>query len=269
MNEIIQLLTRHGPLVVFVVAFLEQIGAPVPAIPVLVVAAALAATSGESIWILGILIVVGAMIADLVWFFLGRLYGYRILALLCRISLSPDSCVRKTESFYDRYGLAALAFSKFVPGFSLIAPPLAGALPRIRFGKFLIFDLAGAILWAAASIALGVVFHEQIELVLTELADHSRTAGIILVALLTLFVLFKWWERRRFYRALRMARITVEQLREKLSRENSVIILDVRSTIEQTMDPVRIPGAIPVAPEEIESKMLDIPMHQEIVLYCT
>lgn len=269
MNEIVELFIRHGAGVAFVVAFLEQIGAPIPALPVLVIAAAVAANTGGNLWFLGALIIAGGLLADLIWFLLGRLYGYRMIALICRFSLSPDSCVRRTEELYLRYGLASLLVAKFVPGFSLVAPPLAGALPRIRFATFLLFDTAGTAIWAVSAIAVGSLFRNQIDYILGEITEHGRIAGIVLSALLLLFVLFKWWQRRRFYRALRMARISVAELRADLASGSPLVILDVRSAIEQEADPGRIPGAMVIRPEEIEWRLKDVAPHNDLVLYCT
>ena len=269
MNEIIDLFIRHGAGVAFVVAFLEQIGAPVPALPILIIAAGISAATGGNLLLLGILIIAGALLADLIWFALGRLYGYRMIALLCRVSLSPDSCVRKTEELYTRFGLASLVISKFIPGFSLVAPPLAGALPRIRFVTFFLFDLLGSALWAGSALIVGILFHNQIDYVLEQISEHARTAGILIFGALALFVLYKWWQRRRFFKALRMARISVEELREKLRTGAALVILDVRSAVEQEMDPGKIPGAVMMRPEQIETELNALPPHHELVLYCT
>jgi membrane protein DedA with SNARE-associated domain len=268
-NEIIALITRHGAAVVFVVAFLEQIGAPVPAIPVIIVAAGIAWVSGGSIPFLFFLAIAGALLADVIWYLLGRRYGYRVLALLCRISLSPDSCVRKTESMFERFGLLSLVFSKFLPGFSLVAPPLAGAVARLRFITFFITDAIGAALWAGAAILAGIVFHDSIDRVVEQISEHGRTATVIALALLALIIGLKWWERRRFYRTLRMARISAEELRDQLRGGSRLVVLDVRSRYEQKNQPHRIPGAILVDAGDIGDALRDIAPHQEIVLYCT
>jgi hypothetical protein len=191
------------------------------------------------------------------------------MGFICRVSLSPDSCVRKTEDFFDRWGLRSLVFSKFVPGFSLIAPPLAGALPAFRFRQFIVFDLAGSIVWAASALAAGVVFHTAIGSILDRLAALGNWALFILGALLLLFLAFKWYDRRRFYRRLRLARIPVEELRERIENGTPIVILDVRSTTAQTRDPRRIPGALLVQPEQLEERLRDIAPDEEIALYCT
>ena len=127
MTQLIQLLVVRGVPLVWLNVFLEQLGVPVPAVPTLIVAGALSRDNRMSSTHVIVAAVVASLIADWIWFILGRCFGYRILRTLCRISLSPDSCVRDTEERFERWGLKSLLFAKFVPGFSTVAPPLAGA----------------------------------------------------------------------------------------------------------------------------------------------
>src|SRR5258708_8255676 len=162
MVRLFDLVIRHGvPLVFFNVLF-EQLGVPVPAVPTLIVAGALSQDGRISSTHVLIASVVASLIADWIWFMLGRRYGYRILKTLCRISLSPDSCVRDTESKFERWGLKSLLFAKFVPGFSTVAPPLAGA-GRRSTAAFLLYDAIGALLWAARAVAAGPGCHGAVE----------------------------------------------------------------------------------------------------------
>ena len=269
MSEILALLARHGAAVVFVFAFLEQIGAPVPAIPVLIVAGAVAAAEGSSIAWLVFLAVAGALIADSIWFLLGRRYGSRVLGLLCRISLSPDTCVRQTETFFDRWGFPSLLFAKFVPGFSVVAPPLAGALPGATYGRFLLWDSAGALIWSGISIGVGILFHDAIEQVLQALADLGGPALLLLGIGLAAFIALKWWERRRLFRTLRMARISAMELHERMDAGAPLVVLDVRNAVAQRADPARIPGALMLSAEEIEERLAHLESDREIVLDCT
>lgn len=269
MDEITALLTRYGPLVVLAVSFLEQVGAPVPAIPVLMVAAALSISDVPSFFQLLALSVAGALAGDLLWYSLGSRYGYRVLAVLCRISLSPDSCVRNTETFFERWGLISLTFAKFIPGYSIVAPPLAGASHRTTFGRFLFFDLIGATLWAATALLLGVTFGGAIGKTLSELEELGGWALLLIGAALALFILVKWWQRRRFYRELRMARISPAELRDRLTRNHTTVILDARSPSEQRRDPRTIPGALLLDPDAPDAVLKGIASESEIVLYCT
>ena len=269
MNEILSLLERFGPAIVLVAAFLEQIGAPVPAIPVLIVAGAVAATHQQPLVPLLGLAFAGALIADTIWFLLGRRFGFRALGFLCRISLSPDSCVRQTESFFERWGLTSLMFAKFIPGFSIIAPPLAGSLPRASYWKFLLFDGIGALIWAGSSLLVGVIFHDAIDRILDALASLGGWALLFLTSALALFIVWKWWERRRFYQFLRTARISVSELRQRMESGEPVMILDVRTHSQQKRDPRRIPSALSINAEEMDEALPGIDRAGEIVLYCT
>jgi membrane protein DedA with SNARE-associated domain len=268
-QQILMLLARHGAGVVFVTAFLEQIGAPVPAIPVFIVAGGVSAAAGHSILWLFFLAMAGALIADSLWFFLGRHYGYRVLGLLCRISLSPDSCVRRTETFFEKWGFQSLLVAKFIPGFSIVAPPMAGTIRTSGYLRFILWDGAGAAIWAGSSLAIGIIFHDAIDRTLNALAELGAQAVVLIASMLALYVLFKWWERRRFFQFLRMARITPEALRERMANGPAVVVLDVRSAAAQAADPSRIPGALTLDPDDLETRLMDVATHDEIVLYCT
>lgn len=269
MQQILLLLGRHGAGVVFVIAFLEQIGAPVPAIPVIIVAGGVSAAAGHSILWLFSLAMAGALIADSLWYFLGRRYGYRVLGFLCRVSLSPDSCVRRTETFFTKWGFQSLLVAKFIPGFSIVAPPMAGTIRSSGYLRFILWDAAGAAIWAGSSLAVGVIFRHAIDRTLNALAELGTQALLLIFLLLALFVLFKWWERRRFFQFLRMARITPEALRERMATGPALVILDVRSAAAQAAEPGRVPGALMLDPDDLESRLEAIPRHEEIVLYCT
>src|SRR3954471_5781210 len=149
-DEMTLLRAHDGLVFVFVNVFLVQAGVPVPAVPTLMVAGALSAGSGPALpAILGVA-VIGSLLGDAIWYAAGRIYGMRVLQLLCRISISPDSCVRETETRFVRWGPVSLIIAKFVPGFSTVAPPLAGAL-RVKSGRFLFYSALGAALWAGLS----------------------------------------------------------------------------------------------------------------------
>lgn len=265
---LVQIVSRYGVALVFANVLIEQLGLPVPAMPTLIVAGALAAKgtlSGPHVLIVA---AAACLIADFVWFELGRAQGYRVLRTLCRISLSPDSCVNQTESFFQRYGLTSLLFAKFVPGFSTVAPPLAGAT-RARISSFLAWDAAGSLLWAGSGFALGAIFHRAVDRVLDALASFGSGAMALLASGLALFVAWKYLERRRFYRALRMARISPEEVYRSIERGEAPVIVDVRSSSARRADPRRIPGARLLDLPDLEAGLGQLPGDREIVLYCT
>ena len=267
-NGLAATVSKYGLPLVFANVFLEQLGLPIPAVPTLIVAGALSVEKDISAASVLGLALIACLIADSVWYALGNRMGFRVLKTLCRVSLSPDSCVRQTTGAFERWGMPSLLVAKFIPGFSTVAPPLAGAVAR-RFFAFLVFDAGGALLWAGAAILAGRLFHSAIDRALDFLAGIGTSALAILGGGLALFIAFKWWQRRRFYRALRMARISVSELQKMRETDRPPIVLDVRTHAALSGDPRRIPGASAMELSEIATRAAELPLDREIVLYCT
>jgi membrane protein DedA with SNARE-associated domain len=268
MHQLAVYVSRYGLSLVFVTVLLEQLGLPIPAMPVLIVAGALTMEKDLSVVQVLLMALLASLIADAVWFLLGRRFGFRVLKTICRVSLSPDSCVRQTTTIFEKYGLPSLVVAKFVPGFSTVAPPLAGAI-NARFLPFLVFDGAGALVWAGAGVGAGAVFHKAIDRGLEYLTGIGTWALVLLGVALLLFMTVKWWQRRRFYQMLRMARISPEELHRLMDEGKDPIILDVRTRGARVSDPRRIPGARLLELDEIPEKASGLPLDREIILYCT
>ncbi len=268
MQQLALYVSKYGLSLIFVNVLFEQLGLPIPAIPVLIVAGALAVEKDLSVPSVLVVAVAASLLADASWFLLGRRYGFRILKTLCRISLSPDGCVRQTTSIFEKWGLPSLVVAKFVPGFSTVAPPLAGAI-KARLLPFLIYDGAGALVWAAAGVGVGMVFHRAIDRGLEYLTGIGTWAIAILGGALLLVIAVKWRQRRRFYEMLRMARISPEELRRLMDEGRDPVVLDVRTGGARLADPRRIPGARVLELSEIPEKISGLPHDREIILYCT
>jgi len=268
MGPLTQLVASYGLVLIFANVLAEQLGLPIPAVPTLAVAGALAAEGRLSPLLVLMAAVLASILADALWYELGRRQGHRILKTLCRVSLSPDVCVSQTERHFERWGLASLLVAKFVPGFSTVAPPLAGAT-RAGFGVFLVYDAGGALLWAGSALAVGMLFHKAIDRALEALASFGSWALVTLGAALALFIAFKWWRRRRFFLALRAARITVGDLHRLMDEGKSPVVLDVRSGPARLADPRRVPGAEVFDVAEIDQRLASLPRDREIILYCT
>ncbi len=268
MNELTALILEHGVGFVFLNVLVEQLGIPVPAVPTLVVAGALAADGRLQFGKLLAAALVATVAADTVWYLLGRRYGQKILKTLCKVSLSPDSCVRQTEGLFDTYGLASLLVAKFIPGYSTVAPPLAGAA-KAPLSRFLLFTAGGTVLWAGGALALGALFHGAVERALSFLSGLGGSALVLLGLALLLYIAAKWMQRRRFYKVLRMARIRATDLRRLMDDGEAPVIVDVRSGSARARDPRRIPGAIVADVAELDEKISHLPTDREIVLYCT
>lgn len=267
-EQLTALLTHYGMAAVFVNVFLVQAGAPVPAVPTLLVAGALAAGGGLSLPMIVLVSVAGSLVGDLIWYVAGRVYGLRVLQLLCRISISPDSCVRQTETRFTQWGPASLVFAKFIPGYATVAPPLAGAL-RIEPGAFLVYSAISAALWSGAAAGAGLFFSHEIDWALARLGEMGVYAIMLLAAALALFIFAKWWERRRFFKVLRMARISVAELYRMMEAGDAPLVVDVRSASARELDPRRVPGAVTVDIGNIDAHLADLPADRDIILYCT
>jgi len=268
MQQLAFYVSKYGLSLVFINVLLEQLGLPIPAIPVLVVAGALAVEKDLSVPRVLLVAVFASLIADALWYALGKRHGFRILKILCRVSLSPDSCVRQTTSIFEKWGLPSLVVAKFVPGFSTVAPPLAGAI-NARLVPFLLYDGAGALVWAGSGVAAGMVFHRAIDRALEFLTGIGSRALVILGTALLLFIAVKWWQRQRFYKMLRMARISPEELHRLMDEGRDPVVLDVRTAGAHLSDPRRIPGARLLGMSDIPEKLAGLPHNREIILYCT
>ena len=246
----------------------NQLGIPIPVIPTLIVAGALVAQGSISPVSLFASAILACVAADSVWFLSGRVYGSGVMKLLCRISLTPDSCVSDTQARFERWGSNALLVSKFVPGLSLIAPPLAGAT-KMRWLRFLGYSTMGSAAWLAVIVSCGMVFRHQIELLMPHLAHFGAAALSVLAVLLAAYLFYKWWERKRFYSALRMARIEVPELYKLMGSGLAPLVVDVRSPTAVTLDPRRIPGALHIPLQGVAEHLKDLPRDREIISYCT
>jgi membrane protein DedA with SNARE-associated domain/rhodanese-related sulfurtransferase len=267
-QELVSLIAQYGLLIVGANVLLDQIGLPVPAYPTLVVAGAIAAGGHLAAGPLYLLCVIACLLADCGWYLVGQIYGIKVLKLLCRISLEPDSCVSETQSRFERWGINSLVIAKFVPGLAIIAPPLAGAM-RIGWRKFIVLSTLSAAIWVGSGIAAGMLFRSQIDKLLLHLDRFGGLAGFIIAGLLAGYIAFKWWERARFYRLLRMARISVPELYELIQTGAQPIIVDVRSHTAKSLEPRSIPGARHVPLQEVGRHIADLPRDRDIVLYCT
>ncbi len=262
------MLIDYRILVVAANVLANQLGFPVPAIPTLIVAGALAAQGELSPAELFAGAIVACVLADSAWFLAGRIYGGGVMKLLCRISLTPDSCVSETQSRFERWGANALLVAKFVPGLALIAPPLAGAT-RMGWPRFIAFSTLGSAAWVGIALLCGMLFRRQIEELMPYLAEFGLAAVSVILGLLAAYIGYKWWERMRFYSLLRMARITVDELYRMMEAGLAPVIVDVRSPTALTLEPRRIPGALHVSLHEVQQDLRDLPHDREIVSYCT
>ena len=268
MEEMTGLLVQHGLLLVFANVLLTQSGVPVPAVPILIVAGAFVTQGQIALAPLILVTVAASLIGDTLWYLAGRRYGYRILRTLCRVAIEPDSCVKQTETLFERWGAPSLMLAKYIPGFSTIAPPLAGTM-RVGLPSFLGYSAVAALLWAGLPIALGAVFSAEVERALEWLESMGAGAVAAIAAIVLFYVGIKTVQRYLLIRFLRMVRINVEELRELMGRDTKPVVLDVRSATARKLDPRRIPGAIWLDMAAPQAALVAVPPDRDVVVYCS
>ena len=262
MEDLVRILELYGLQIVFAGVLLDQGGLPLPSFSLIVVAAGIATEGGAPVWPIFAVAVIATLVADLIWFAGGRRFGASMLRMICRVSLSPDSCVGTTRRIYTRWGAPSLIFSKYVPGLAAVATTLAGET-RIPVARFALYDGIGAALWAGGGVALGVIFHEAVDAVLDELELLGNWALVLLAAAVVVFIAIKWWQRWRFKVRIRMARISVAELTELLRTKVKVAILDAR-TADRRERTGWIPGSVWVSSVE----QLQLGAYEQVVVYC-
>jgi membrane protein DedA with SNARE-associated domain len=268
LDALTSLLAQHGLTLVFVNVLLAQLGLPLPALPMLIVAGALLADGTLSVLPLALAVIGASLLGDTPWYFAGRRYGYRILRTLCRISLEPDSCVKQTETIFSRWGAPSLIVAKYIPGFSTVAPPLAGTM-GVGFPRFLAYSAAAAMLWAMLPVACGFFFRSEVEWVLARVEGMGAGAVALVAALVIAYLGYKAFERYVLIRFLRMVRITADDLQTMIREGHAPVILDVRSGLAREAEPRVIDGAISVNLDSVEDVLERVPPGRDVVVYCS
>jgi membrane protein DedA with SNARE-associated domain len=268
MNETIQFLIRNGYTVLFLWVLFEQLGLPIPSAPLLIAAGALAGVGRLNFALVFGVAIVASLLSDHFWYQIGRRRGSKILSLLCRISLDPDSCVRKTKETFARHGARSLLVAKFIPGMTAVAPPLAGIF-HMRPLRFLLFDGLGAFFWVGIFISVGYQFSHQIEHLAANTSGMGHWMGLVVPGCLAAYIAWKYIQRRRFLHQLAIARITPEEVKQRLDAGEDLLILDMRDTLEFEVEPYTLPGAFHLPVEQLDENHHKIPRDRDIVLYCT
>jgi membrane protein DedA with SNARE-associated domain/rhodanese-related sulfurtransferase len=269
MQFLLTLLEQYGLWLVFANVLALQCGLPVPAYPTLIVVGAMTGRGDVTVAQVIAVSTTACLIADFAWYFAGARHGRRVLRLMCRLSLSPDSCVRQTENIYERWGAPSLAIAKFVPGFAAVATSMAGMV-RTRLRSFALFDAIGALLWSGVAVGLGWVFRDAVTEVLAVLAEAGHWGLVALIVALALFIAVKALQRYQLIRSLRMSRVSVDELNDLLARQEPPLIVDVRSLSSQKHG--RIPGAVWIDSHAFDESLRAVGLNerigQDVIVYC-
>lgn len=266
MIRTIDFVVRHGYALLFLWILAEQAALPLPSAPLLLACGALAKDGRLSAHLILLTGLSACLLADNFWFVLGRRRGAKVLRFICRVALEPDSCVRQTETIYQRFGSRSLLVAKFVPGLNAVSAPLA-AISGLSFGKFALFDALGATIWIVSFGGLGYIFSDQLDLVGDYAARMGSWVAVLVVGLLAAWIGWKVVQRRRFLKKLAVSRITATELKSMLEAGEEVLVVDVRTALESQADSV--PGALRIPLEEMEARHLDIPRDRDIILFCS
>jgi membrane protein DedA with SNARE-associated domain len=268
MAETLQFVVEHGYSLLFLWVLAEQAGLPIPAVPLLLAAGALAGQHQLNFALVVMVAATGSLVSDTFWYFFGKRRGAVVLNWLCKIAMEPDSCVRRTETTFTKLGFRTLLVCKFVPGLNTAAPALS-ATAGIGLPQFLLFDWLGALLWSSAFAGLGLLFSKQLDRIADDIAQFGSWTLLLIIAGIVGYIGYKFNERRRFLKQVAGVRITPEELKGKLESGEALTIIDLRHPLDLLPDPRTLPGALRISPEELERRHNEITRDGEIVLFCT
>ena len=250
---------------VFTNVFIEQIGFPLPSTPVLILAGAAVYQGQIEAQFLFPIVFIATLIPNLIWFMAGRRYGHKIMGMICKMTLTPESCVTQTTSAFSRWGVLSLLVAKFIPGFSTLAAPLAGAT-NVSLFHFLIFNSLGSLIWLMSSICVGYLFHNTVNQILSVMKDIGAIAIPVVVLALVAYAAYKWWRRKQFLSTIKMERITVDELKKIQTSGAIHTIYEIRNQTQSSGD--LIPGARVLSLSDIEEGKNLVGFDHEIITYC-
>src|SRR5271156_6741934 len=264
---------HYAYLIIFLWVLVEQIGIPIPSVPILLTAGTLSATHRVSWAGITIAMLLSCLVADSVWFSLGRRYGNSVLKLLCRLSFEASTCVSKTEGYFTRRGAVTLLFAKFVPGLSTVAAPIAGQT-GMSYPRFLAFDMAGSLIWGETFILAGRFFGDIAKKSAPFLHWLGRFAFLIFVLMVLGFLAHRIWKQRKFLQQVRELRLEPSELKGMLDAAEAgglkpPFIVDLRHPLDYLPDPRVLPGALRIGPNELKQHSEIIPRDRDVILYCT
>ena len=259
---------KYGYLIIFLWVLIEQLGMPVPSVPVLLAAGTLTATHKMSLPLVLISIVLGSLVSDSLWYWMGKKYGGAVVKLLCRLSMESSTCVRRTENYFSKHGAGALVVAKFLPGLGSVAAPIAGQT-GMRYRLFAIYDTAGILLWAVTFTLGGRFFGDVLNRHPNALAWVARFGFLLFVLLLLAFLVSRFFRQRAFLREIRLARLDPKDLKVMLDNGQPVYIVDLRHPLDYLPDPRTLPGAVLLSPDTLVAHCAEIPRDRDVVLFCT
>lgn len=264
----LELFVQYGYFILFFWVLLEQLGMPLPSAPLLITAGTLTATHQLSFPLALVTVVMACLMADSVWYFLGRRFGGTMVRMVCKLAMESASCVRRTEDYFSKRGPGALLLAKFIPGLGTVAAPIAGQT-GMSYRVFLAYDAAGSLLWSTAMILAGHFFGDVLKAHPEALSWVRNSAGVLFVLAVVAFVFQRIYRQQAFLKKVRMMRLEPEELKQMLDDGQPVFIVDLRHPLDYLPDPRILPGAVRYSPDRLVERSVEIPRDRDIVLYCT
>jgi membrane protein DedA with SNARE-associated domain/rhodanese-related sulfurtransferase len=259
---------KYGYWILFLWVMTEQLGVPIPSVPLLLTAGTLTATHKLNLPLVLIAVTCGSLVSDSLWYLMGKSYGGAVVKLLCRLSMESSTCVRRTENYFTKHGPAALLIAKFIPGLGSVAAPIAGQT-SMPYGSFVLFDTAGILIWSLTFTLSGRFFGDVLKRHPNALNWVAHFAVLLFFLLLVGFLLSRFLRQRAFLREIRTARINPQELKDMLDNEQQVYIVDLRHPLDYLPDPRTLPGAILLTPDKLVLQSDEIPRDRDVVLFCT
>tara|TARA_R110002072_G_scaffold1780_5_gene14691 strand:- start:39411 stop:40217 length:807 start_codon:yes stop_codon:yes gene_type:complete len=268
MLETLQFLIDYGYIVLFVWVALDQAALPIPSIPLLIAAGALAGLGELSLPLVFAVTLLASIPINMFWFWLGRLRGARVLHLLCILSIEPDYCVRNTEDLFRKLGPLSVVVAKFVPGLQLLSPPMSG-LTGMSMTRFFWLNTIGTLIWSGLFILLGYFFHAVLEEVFRQVTEAGTVAGIVLGIVAVVYIGIKVIKRHLFVRSLDMRRLNPDEVLHRIQELDDVHVLDLRHDYDLQAIPHLLPGSSRLPMESITEHAMSIPPDKDIILCCS
>jgi membrane protein DedA with SNARE-associated domain/rhodanese-related sulfurtransferase len=259
---------KYGYFILFFWVMTEQLGVPIPSAPILITSGTLTATHKLNLPLVLLAVVIGCLVSDTLWYFMGKRYGGLVVRLLCRLSMESNTCVKKTEGYFTRNGERALLLAKFIPGLGTVAAPIAGQT-GMALHLFLLYDATGALLWALAFVLGGRFFGDFLKHHPNTFPSVTHAAGVLFVLLLIGFLVYRFVRQRAFIKEMRAARVEPDELKQMLDHEQQVYIIDLRHPLDYLPDPRTIPGSVMLTPDKLVERSDSIPRDRDVVLFCT
>ncbi|MGY4539533.1 membrane protein DedA with SNARE-associated domain/rhodanese-related sulfurtransferase [Mucilaginibacter sp. UYNi724] len=267
MNTLIELVQAYGLWIIFLITLLQSVGLPLPAFAILIVTAAVTPPHTLNIIALALTAIFGTLTGDIILYFAGKKLGTSVLGKLCRISLSPDSCVKSSGDIFNRYGPPALTVVKFVPGLSTLAPVVAGVY-AMSLSSFIGYSIIAGAIYSIAAVSLGMLFRHEISSLITTLTKFGKFGVVIVIVLFVIYLLAKWLQRYLLIRQFKTDRVTVNDLLDLIQKRANPVIFDARPADQRTRNGF-IPGSISISDNNLIEIANLYSEHEEIIVYCS